>query len=510
MNLPIQKFMMLFAAAISLLQIPISHANGLDARLRDDMQAKHYEPGGKYHLFGNGRGSVKNRVCAVQTFDATAVGPILPITHERTGFEGVIGYETHFSGHGHEVHSPFDNHDSRSTSDFSGGVDGGFTVYQLHRTGSEIHPEDGYDGPQGGGYPEPQGARDIYSYYVKGTSTKTKINTVPQAPFSDRWLKENAGAASGFFSRADEAGKLIWENNPNQNWWGNRMDDVRGIVQGAVNPFLTGFQGLGVGAITDSAVNPVTYAAARKTLQGIHNLGNLSPEAQLAAASLLQDSAFAVKDGINSARQWADAHPNITATAQTALAVAEAAGTVWGGKKVELNPTKWDWVKNTGYKTPAVRTMHTLDGEMAGGNRPPKSITSKGKANAATYPKLVNQLNEQNLNNIAAQDSRLASAVKDWKTIQPNKKGEINFGIGSATRQEAEQLGKIWVGDGAKPVSSPSCQGCMLSADGTRLYRPPTTKSNTPESLNPTGVQANFVTRSVDGKTLTNGHLNIK
>ncbi|SUA25281.1 putative adhesin MafB, truncated [Neisseria gonorrhoeae] len=59
MNLPIQKFMMLFAAAISLLQIPISHANGLDARLRDDMQAKHYEPGGKYHLFGNGRGSVK-------------------------------------------------------------------------------------------------------------------------------------------------------------------------------------------------------------------------------------------------------------------------------------------------------------------------------------------------------------------------------------------------------------------------------------------------------------------
>ncbi|MFP2863975.1 polymorphic toxin MafB class 3, partial [Neisseria gonorrhoeae] len=381
-----------FAAAISLLQIPISHANGLDARLRDDMQAKHYEPGGKYHLFGNARGSVKNRVCAVQTFDATAVGPILPITHERTGFEGIIGYETHFSGHGHEVHSPFDNHDSKSTSDFSGSVDGGFTVYQLHRTGSEIHPADGYDGPQGGGYPEPQGARDIYSYYVKGTSTKTKINTVPQAPFSDRWLKENAGAASGFFSRADEAGKLIWENNPDKNWRANRMDDVRGIIQGAANPFLTGFQGLGVGAITDSAVNPVTYAAAQQTLQGIHDLGNVSPAAQLAAASLLQDSAFAVKDSINSAKQWADAHPNITATAQTALAVAEAAGTVWGGKKVELNPAKWDWVKNTGYKTPAVRTMHTLDGEMAGGNRPPKSITSNSKADASTQPSLQAQL----------------------------------------------------------------------------------------------------------------------
>ncbi|EMR8569109.1 polymorphic toxin MafB class 3, partial [Neisseria gonorrhoeae] len=292
-------------------------------------------------------------------------------------FEGVIGYETHFSGHGHEVHSPFDNHDSRSTSDFSGSVDGGFTVYQLHRTGSEIHPADGYDGPQGSDYPPPGGARDIYSYYVKGTSTKTKINTVPQAPFSDRWLKENAGAASGFFSRADEAGKLIWENNPDKNWWGNRMDDVRGIIQGAANPFLTGFQGLGVGAITDSAVNPVTYAAARKTLQGIHNLGKLSPAAQLAAASLLQDSAFAVKDSINSAKQWADAHPNITATAQTALAVAEAATTVWRGKKVELNPTKWDWVKNTGYKKPAARHMQTVDGEMAGKNKPPKPSTQQ-------------------------------------------------------------------------------------------------------------------------------------
>ncbi|EMT7579088.1 polymorphic toxin MafB class 3, partial [Neisseria gonorrhoeae] len=201
--------------------------------------------------------------------------------------------------------------------------------------------------------------------------------TVPQAPFSDRWLKENAGAASGFLSRADEAGKLIWENDPDKNWRANRMDDIRGIVQGAVNPFLTGFQGLGVGAITDSAVNPVTDTAAQQTLQGINDLGNLSPEAQLAAASLLQDSAFAVKDGINSARQWADAHPNITATAQTALAVAEAAATVWRGKKVELNPAKWDWVKNTGYEKPAARPMQTVDGEMAGKNKPPKPSTQQ-------------------------------------------------------------------------------------------------------------------------------------
>ncbi|MGF6148256.1 Protein of uncharacterised function (DUF1020) [Kingella potus] len=379
MKFSIQKFMLLFVVATSLLQMPIAHANGLDARLRDDMQAKHYEPGGKYHLFGNGRGSITNRVYAVRTFGGTAVGPVLPITHERTGFEGVIGYETHFSGHGHEVHAPFDNHNSKSLSDFSGGVDGGFTVYQLHRTGSEIHPADGYDGPQGGGYPVPKGARDIYSYHVKGTSTKTKINIVPYAPFSDRWLKENADAVPDFFSRADEAGKLIWESDPNKNWWGNRMDDVRGIIQGAANPFLTGFQGLGIGAITDSAVNPVTDTTTQKTLQGINDLGNLSPAAQLAAATSLQDSAFAVRDGINSAKQWADAHPNTTATAQTALAGAEAAATVWGGKKVEVNPAKWDWVKGTDYEMPTTRIMQPVDGEMFATKNVDFSTDSIGK-----------------------------------------------------------------------------------------------------------------------------------
>ncbi|HGN6526707.1 TPA: MafB family polymorphic toxin, partial [Neisseria gonorrhoeae] len=175
------------------------------------------------------------------------------------------------------------------------------------------------------------------------------------------------------------------------------------------------FQGLGVGAITDSAVNPVTYAAARKTLQGIHNLGNLSLEAQLAAATALQDSAFAVKDSINSARQWADAHPNITATAQTALAVAEAATTVWGGKKVELNPTKWDWVKNNGYKKPTARHMQTLDGEMAGGNKPAKQATPNGKAGVSTQQSLQNSLVPQK--NYTHTTYNGGSAITDGKYI---------------------------------------------------------------------------------------------
>ena len=80
----------------------------------------------------------------------------------------------------------------------------------------------------------------------------------------------------------------------------------------------------------------------------------------------------------------------------------------------------------------------------------------------------------------------------------------------------ANQLGMIWVGDGAKLVDKQaSCSGCWISADGTRLYRPPTFKPNTPVEHSPTGVQANFVTQQLNTATgkwviQSNSHLVVK
>lgn len=92
-------------------------------------------------------------------------------------------------------------------------------------------------------------------------------------------------------------------------------------------------------------------------------------------------------------------------------------------------------------------------------------------------------------------DSRLAAAVK----------GEAGMGAGTAA--EANQLGRVWVGDGAKLVDNQvSCPGCLKSADGLRIYRPPTEKS-APAIWNPTGVQANFVQLGADGKVVSNSHL---
>ncbi|MEM6160105.1 hypothetical protein AAH446_06035 [Erwinia sp. P6884] len=111
------------------------------------------------------------------------------------------------------------------------------------------------------------------------------------------------------------------------------------------------------------------------------------------------------------------------------------------------------------------------------------SKPSSGAENIALYPKLKDDLAQQNLNNIAKQDPRLGAVVKGSGTTNPN------FSVGTGTAAEANQLGKIWVGDGARLLTDGKG---WVSADGTRVYRFPASKPNTPQDLNPTGVQANF------------------
>ena len=140
-----------------------------------------------------------------------------------------------------------------------------------------------------------------------------------------------------------------------------------------------------------------------------------------------------------------------------------------------------------------------------GGTAVEVPVTSGGTANAATVPGLKGKLAAENLANIAAQDTRLAKAVI-------GDGGRLNFSVGTGTAAEANQLGKTWVGDGAQLVADQvGCPGCWKSADGLRIYRPPTPK-NAPSSFNPTGVQANFVTLAVNPATgsstiVGNGHL---
>ncbi|MGJ7612142.1 MULTISPECIES: hemagglutinin repeat-containing protein [unclassified Variovorax] len=124
-------------------------------------------------------------------------------------------------------------------------------------------------------------------------------------------------------------------------------------------------------------------------------------------------------------------------------------------------------------------------------------------ANTANYGPYKKQIELENLKNIAASDPRLAA------TINGSGKANPNYNIGSGSVAEADQLGKTWVGDGAKRLSDSSG---WMSADGTRIYRSPTQKSS---SFATTGVQANFETYAINPITgqrvkTGNGHLNVK
>ncbi|MCF7484266.1 hypothetical protein L3V31_21505 [Vibrio sp. J1-1] len=84
-------------------------------------------------------------------------------------------------------------------------------------------------------------------------------------------------------------------------------------------------------------------------------------------------------------------------------------------------------------------------------------------------------------------------------------KGKGNFGLGTTTRSQADEMGKAWVGKDPKLASDGKT---LVSKDGYRQYRPPSTKPNSPHAT--TGVQANLERRfKPEGQWQGNGRLDI-
>ena len=157
---------------------------------------KTYEPGGEHFLFGHSRGTVHKRKggIKIRPGGTTLSGNI---ETETVYFNGTYGYETKFHNHHWDEHSPFEERTLRAGKGKGASLSDGFgaTNYVYGITATKVHPEDGYDGPQGGGYPEPKGARDIYSYSVSGTASRSRMTTPEKAPC----IKGAACPASPFF-----------------------------------------------------------------------------------------------------------------------------------------------------------------------------------------------------------------------------------------------------------------------------------------------------------------------
>ncbi|WP_272166565.1 hypothetical protein [Rodentibacter pneumotropicus] len=103
---------------------------------------------------------------------------------------------------------------------------------------------------------------------------------------------------------------------------------------------------------------------------------------------------------------------------------------------------------------------------------------STGAENVALYPKLKEQLRQENLDNIAKLRPELIHAATG--------EGNFTFKGKAFTVKEVDELARIWVGDNAIKNSD----GSLISLDGTRQFRPPKFKANSVHTV--TGMQVNF------------------
>ena len=281
-----------------------------DPVVQDLLRRENFDPGKKFHLFGKARGTVAERT-GLMTISPTITQRLGNLQMETATIFSNPGYIVRFSGHGHEVHSPFDNSASKSDSWTGGKVtDGtGMTFASMSWDGYEHHPADGYDGPQGGGYPAPHGARDIYSYVAKGQVRRQTVvhddNRSTQQRFADRF----GNIPKNFSDRAGEANKKMFEHNPGLNRWGNSMEFINGVAAGALNPFLSAGEAIGVG----DAVQGTGFAIDMATAAAI---STMSPDNAIAAIDHLRSLAKSEEKIGKTVRDWTAENPNAAETVE--------------------------------------------------------------------------------------------------------------------------------------------------------------------------------------------------
>ncbi|HEZ0818798.1 TPA: polymorphic toxin MafB class 2 [Neisseria meningitidis] len=280
-----------------------AHASDLanDSFIRQVLDRQHFEPDGKYHLFGS-RGELAERSghIGLGNIQSHQLGNLFI---QQAAIKGNIGYIVRFSDHGHEVHSPFDNHASHSDSDEAGSPVDGFSLYRIHWDGYEHHPADGYDGPQGGGYPAPKGARDIYSYDIKGVAQNIRLNLTDNRSTGQRLVDRFHNTGSMLTQGVGDGFKRATRYSPELDRSGNAAEAFNGTADIVKN--IIGAAGEIVGA--GDAVQGISEGS---NIAVMHGLGLLSTENKMARINDLADMAQLKDYAAAAIRDWAVQNPN--------------------------------------------------------------------------------------------------------------------------------------------------------------------------------------------------------
>lgn len=280
-----------------------AHASDLanDPFIRQVLDRQHFESDGKYHLFGS-RGELAERSghIGLGNIQSHQLGNLMI---QQAAIKGNIGYIVRFSDHGHEVHSPFDNHASHSDSDEAGSPVDGFSLYRIHWDGYEHHPADGYDGPQGGGYPAPKGARDIYSYDIKGVAQNIRLNLTDNRSTGQRLADRFHNAGAMLTQGVGDGFKRATRYSPELDRSGNAAEAFNGTADIVKN--IIGAAGEIVGA--GDAVQGISEGS---NIAVMHGLGLLSTENKMARINDLADMAQLKDYAAAAIRDWAVQNPN--------------------------------------------------------------------------------------------------------------------------------------------------------------------------------------------------------
>ena len=241
-------------AAIAALSPAHAEGNSLpnDPFVRKALATQNFEPGGEYHLFGKLRGPVSDRQ------NKTVIFPLSSqqyggVKIEQAQLGGYVRYKAKFSEHTHDEHSPFSSHRSIPGKPHKHGNPLiGFTAYKITASGTELHPADAYDGPQGSGYPAPTGARDEYTYAVSGSAQR--VEPVFKDDGRSMWqrIQDRPGNAADTAAKGlSEAWKTATTHNPELDRVGNGLEVVRAGFAGFGSLKDAGMELLGAGDIAD-------------------------------------------------------------------------------------------------------------------------------------------------------------------------------------------------------------------------------------------------------------------
>ncbi len=140
-----------------------------DPLVQQQTDRANWEPGGKYwpSNFQN-RGAIVQRGGNVAT-TLTSKQNVGGFSNQTANISGQWTYTINLTAyHPSNVHSPFNT--INSASDSVSNAEGSVTV-NMSWDGAMVHPANGYDGAQGGGYPPPDFARDDFTFTIAGLAT---------------------------------------------------------------------------------------------------------------------------------------------------------------------------------------------------------------------------------------------------------------------------------------------------------------------------------------------------